>query len=66
MPFLLSLANFLNGAVWLTYALLKWDPFIVIPNGLGTISGLIQLILYAVYYRTTRWDDDAPPSINMV
>ncbi|KAK2409149.1 hypothetical protein P8452_70714 [Trifolium repens] len=66
MPFLLSLANFLNGVVWLTYALLKWDPFVAIPNGLGALSGLIQLMLYAIYYRTTRWEDDAPPSINMV
>jgi solute carrier family 50 (sugar transporter) len=24
-----------------------------IPNGLGTISGLIQLILYACYYKST-------------
>ncbi|XP_004508856.1 bidirectional sugar transporter SWEET5 [Cicer arietinum] len=66
MPFLLSVANFLNGVVWTIYALLKWDPFIVIPNGLGTLSGLLQLILYGIYYRTTRWDDDASPSINMV
>ncbi|CAJ1943888.1 unnamed protein product [Sphenostylis stenocarpa] len=58
MPFLLSLANFANGIVWTIYALLKWDPFIVIPNGLGTLSGLTQLILYAMYYRTTKWDED--------
>ncbi|RHN63524.1 putative SWEET sugar transporter [Medicago truncatula] len=62
MPFLLSLANFANGLIWTTYALLRWDPFVVIPNGLGALSGLAQLILYAVYYRTTKWDDDAPPS----
>lgn len=30
MPFLLSFANFCNGAVWTTYALLQWDPFIVV------------------------------------
>ncbi|CAL5198271.1 unnamed protein product [Lathyrus oleraceus] len=66
MPFLLSLANFLNGVIWTTYALLKWDPFIVVPNGLGALSGLAQLILYGVYYRTTKWDEDAPSNINMV
>ncbi|CAK8563053.1 unnamed protein product [Lathyrus sativus] len=66
MPFLLSLANFLNGGVWTTYALLKWDPFIAVPNGLGALSGLAQLILYGVYYRTTKWDEDAPSNINMV
>lgn len=29
-----------------------------IPNGLGSLSGLVQLILYATYYRTTNWDED--------
>ncbi|KOM32820.1 hypothetical protein LR48_Vigan01g237600, partial [Vigna angularis] len=62
MPFLLSFANFANGIVWTTYALLKWDPFIVIPNGLGTLSGLLQLILYVVFYRTTNWDEDDEPA----
>ncbi|TKY55189.1 Bidirectional sugar transporter SWEET5 [Spatholobus suberectus] len=63
MPFLLSLANFVNGVVWTTYALLKWDPFVAVPNGLGTLSGLVQLILYAVYYRKTKWHEDAPPCV---
>ncbi|CAL5441178.1 unnamed protein product [Camellia sinensis] len=58
MPFYLSLANFCNGLVWLIYALLKFDPYITIPNGLGALSGAIQLILYATYYKTTNWDDD--------
>ncbi|XP_038895910.1 bidirectional sugar transporter SWEET5-like, partial [Benincasa hispida] len=58
MPFTLSLANFCNGIVWAVYALLKFDPNVLIPNGLGALSGLIQLILYATYYRTTNWDSD--------
>ncbi|XP_068307391.1 bidirectional sugar transporter SWEET5-like [Pyrus communis] len=58
MPIALSLANFCNGIVWLIYALLKFDPYILIPNGLGTISGLVQLTLYGTYYQTTKWDED--------
>ncbi|KAJ7956257.1 Bidirectional sugar transporter SWEET [Quillaja saponaria] len=58
MPFMLSLANFANGVVWLIYALLKFDPYIAVPNGLGALSGLIQLILYATFYNTTKWDED--------
>ncbi|XP_016651184.1 PREDICTED: bidirectional sugar transporter SWEET5 isoform X2 [Prunus mume] len=58
MPFYLSLTNLLNGVVWVVYALLKFDINILIPNGLGAISGIIQLILYATFYGTTRWDDD--------
>ncbi|XP_008237119.1 PREDICTED: bidirectional sugar transporter SWEET5-like [Prunus mume] len=58
MPFTLSLANFCNGIVWLIYALIKFDPYILVPNGLGSISGLVQLILYATYYKSTNWDED--------
>ncbi|KAH7528484.1 bidirectional sugar transporter SWEET5 [Ziziphus jujuba] len=61
MPFFLSLANFCNGVVWVVYALLKFDQYILIPNALGTGSGLIQLILYATYYKTTQWDEDEKP-----
>uniref|UniRef100_A0A7N0ZY15 Bidirectional sugar transporter SWEET n=1 Tax=Kalanchoe fedtschenkoi TaxID=63787 RepID=A0A7N0ZY15_KALFE len=61
MPFLLSLANFLNGIVWVIYAALKFDPYILVPNGLGALSGLVQLILYAIYYRTTNWDEEPAP-----
>lgn len=58
MPFFLSLANFMNGVVWVIYACLKFDPYILIPNGLGSLSGIIQLIIYITYYKTTNWNDD--------
>ncbi|KAE8694560.1 Bidirectional sugar transporter SWEET6a [Hibiscus syriacus] len=57
MPFTLSLFNVLNGIVWMIYALLKFDINVLIPNGLGSLSGMIQLILYAWFYKT-NWDDD--------
>ncbi|GLU02046.1 hypothetical protein SLE2022_193180 [Rubroshorea leprosula] len=53
MPFFLSLAGFANGCIWTTYALIKFDLFILISNGLGAILGGIQLILYACYYPST-------------
>ncbi|KAL1371629.1 hypothetical protein HN51_001864 [Arachis hypogaea] len=59
MPFCLSLANFCNAVVWTVYACLKWDLFILIPNALGALSGLVQLILYAVFYRSTNWDQES-------
>ncbi|XP_010459386.1 PREDICTED: bidirectional sugar transporter SWEET5-like [Camelina sativa] len=58
MPFFLSLANLTNGVVWLIYACLKFDPYILVPNSLGALSGIIQLILYAIYYKTTNWNDE--------
>ncbi|XWS40757.1 hypothetical protein CRYUN_Cryun17cG0023000 [Craigia yunnanensis] len=64
MPFYLSLANFLNGLIWVTYALIRFDLYILTGNGLGALSGAIQLILYACYFRSTSKDDDdvAKPS----
>uniref|UniRef100_A0A5B7AZD2 Bidirectional sugar transporter SWEET n=1 Tax=Davidia involucrata TaxID=16924 RepID=A0A5B7AZD2_DAVIN len=58
MPFYLSLASFSNGVVWLIYALIGFDLYLVIPNALGALSGAIQLILYATYYKSTNWNDD--------
>ncbi|GKV36448.1 hypothetical protein SLEP1_g44580 [Rubroshorea leprosula] len=58
MPFSLSLANLLNGIIWVIYAVLKFDLYILIPNALGTLSGMVQIILYATYYRTTRWNEE--------
>ncbi|KAI4315554.1 hypothetical protein L6164_028350 [Bauhinia variegata] len=54
MPFFLSLASFGNGVAWTTYALIRFDPFITIPNGLGTLFSVAQLILYATYYKSTK------------
>ncbi|KAJ4729196.1 Bidirectional sugar transporter SWEET [Melia azedarach] len=53
MPFFLSLANFSNGCIWTAYALIKLDYYILISNGLGAILGLIQLVIYACYYKMT-------------
>ncbi|EXC31625.1 Bidirectional sugar transporter SWEET6b [Morus notabilis] len=62
MPFYLSLANFLNGSVWTAYALIKFDIYVLVSNGLGAISGAIQLILYAVYCRYTPKHGDGKGS----
>ncbi|CAN6708778.1 unnamed protein product [Malus baccata var. baccata] len=56
MPFYLSLTNFLNGLIWTAYALIKFDIYILISNSLGALSGLVQLVLYAWYYKSTPKD----------
>ncbi|KAA8530251.1 hypothetical protein F0562_004960 [Nyssa sinensis] len=63
MPFYLSLASFLSGIIWLTYALIKFDIYLVAGNGLGVLSGIVQLILYACYYKSTPKDDEEKPQI---
>ncbi|WOG88100.1 hypothetical protein DCAR_0207334 [Daucus carota subsp. sativus] len=54
MPFFLSLFSFLNGVAWTAYALIKFDPYIAAPNGLGALLGVAQLILYATFYKSTK------------
>ncbi|KAK7399081.1 hypothetical protein VNO78_10256 [Psophocarpus tetragonolobus] len=54
MPFYISVASFGNGVAWTAYALLPFDLFITIPNGLGTLFAVAQLILYATYYKSTQ------------
>lgn len=54
MPFFLSLFTFLNGAAWFGYAFIgKVDIFITVPNGYGALSGIAQLVLYAIYKNAT-------------
>ncbi|WVZ76708.1 hypothetical protein U9M48_024660 [Paspalum notatum var. saurae] len=54
MPLFLSLASLVNGICWTAYALIRFDPYITIPNGLGVLFAVAQLILYAIYYKSTQ------------
>ncbi|KAJ0937265.1 putative SWEET sugar transporter [Helianthus annuus] len=54
MPFLLSLFCLCNGLCWFVYALFPFDPFIAVPNGIGALFGILQLILYATFYKSTK------------
>lgn len=49
MPFLLSFFLFLNGAIWAFYAVLHQDIYLLVPNGIGCLLGVAQLVLYAIY-----------------
>ncbi|KAK1361354.1 Bidirectional sugar transporter SWEET [Heracleum sosnowskyi] len=51
MPFFLSLFSFLCGTSWFIFGLLGKDLFVAIPNGVGGGLGILQLILYAIYYK---------------
>ncbi|MED6145889.1 hypothetical protein PIB30_029374 [Stylosanthes scabra] len=59
MPLSISLASFGNGVAWTTYALIRFDPFMTVPNGLGTLLSAAQLILYATYYKSTKQQIEA-------
>ncbi|RLN09407.1 bidirectional sugar transporter SWEET4 [Panicum miliaceum] len=54
MPLSLSLASLVNGICWTAYALIKFDLYITIPNGLGVLFAVAQVVLYAIYYNSTQ------------
>ncbi|KAJ1690763.1 hypothetical protein LUZ63_014918 [Rhynchospora breviuscula] len=54
MPLSLSVATFINCVCWTAYALIPFDLYIIIPNGVGVILATAQLLLYAMYYKSTQ------------
>nr|GMD87779.1 bidirectional sugar transporter SWEET2a-like [Ipomoea batatas] len=49
MPFYLSLATFLMSLSFFVYGLFQHDLFISVPNGIGAVLGVVQLVLYFRY-----------------
>jgi len=48
-----------NGICWTAYSLItRFDIFITIPNGLGVLFSVIQLVVYGLYYKSTEEQDD--------
>lgn len=60
MPFYLSLSTFLMSASFLAYGILNNDPFVYVPNGAGTVLGIVQLGLYSYYKRTSAEESREP------
>ncbi|XVF87243.1 hypothetical protein PTKIN_Ptkin18bG0103100 [Pterospermum kingtungense] len=64
MPLSLSLATFLMSLAFFVYGIFKHDPFIYVPNGIGTVLGTVQLALYTYYYNSASPDELRHPLID--
>ncbi|GLU20777.1 hypothetical protein SLE2022_369590 [Rubroshorea leprosula] len=54
MPFNLSLYLTVSAVMWLFYGIFLKDMYVTIPNILGVIFGLLQMVLYAVYRNKSK------------
>ena len=52
LPLLPSVANVVNPAIWSAYAALVGDAYILAPNALGVVFGVVVLLVYA---RVRTW-----------
>ncbi|XWS27405.1 hypothetical protein CRYUN_Cryun26dG0112200 [Craigia yunnanensis] len=62
MPFYLSLSTFLMSTSFFLYGIFNFDAFIYVPNGIGTILGIVQLALY-FYFKRKSVEDSREPLI---
>ncbi|XAR56416.1 hypothetical protein NMG60_11036894 [Bertholletia excelsa] len=56
MPFYLSLSIFSVNKVFFLYGILRSDPFIYVPNGIGMVLGIVQLALFYYYRNISKRD----------
>ncbi|TYJ98170.1 bidirectional sugar transporter SWEET2 [Cucumis melo var. makuwa] len=60
MPFYLSLSTFLMSISFFLYGLFNYDLFVYAPNGIGTMLGSVQLVLYCYFSRVAREESREP------
>lgn len=64
MPFYLSLSTLLMSVSFFAYGFLGQDPFVYVPNGIGSVLGMIQLGLYFCYRDIGRRRQAAQPLLS--
>lgn len=54
--------NTINGTFWCIYGIATTDWFLTIPNGLGTLSGIVQIILCLLFPRKEEEKEQPQPN----
>ncbi|XP_061360898.1 bidirectional sugar transporter N3-like [Gastrolobium bilobum] len=60
MPFSLSFFLTLNAVMWFFYGLLLKDYYIALPNTLGFLFAIIQMVMYLIYRNAKKEALDEP------
>mmetsp|Transcript_21528 Transcript_21528/g.35297 ORF Transcript_21528/g.35297 Transcript_21528/m.35297 type:complete len:92 (+) Transcript_21528:501-776(+) len=50
--------NTVNAFFWCIYSLAIQDYYILIPNGLGFLFGILQMVMYMIYRQSDITDGD--------
>ncbi|XP_042485266.1 bidirectional sugar transporter SWEET14-like [Macadamia integrifolia] len=58
MPFPLSFFLIISAVMWFSYGLLVKDLYIALPNTLGFIFGVIQMVMYMIYKNNDKVKGD--------
>ncbi|CAI5488801.1 unnamed protein product, partial [Closterium sp. Naga37s-1] len=53
MPLPLSLMSFVCSTSWMAYGIYVQDTYVIVPNSLGSILGIIQLCIYYAIRKTS-------------
>lgn len=68
MPFNLSFSLTLSAIVWFAYGLSTKDICVALPNVLGFILGVLQMLLYAIYRKVKKViiEENLPEHLNTI